>query len=97
MQTETTVQTETEPDQDFQGRERLKLSLFTVYYPEEYAKGEIDTATIGNAEYAVMPENDSGRCTYMYRHEQSGTSYDIRVEGEAASDSVKELLEGVVM
>ena len=42
-----------------------------------------------------MPENDSGRCTYMYRHEQS--SYDIRVEGEAASDSVKELLEGVVM
>ncbi|MEI3171349.1 MAG: hypothetical protein V8S53_07490 [Lachnospiraceae bacterium] len=44
-----------------------------------------------------MPENDSGRCTYMYRHEQSGTSYDIRVEGEAASDSVKELLEGIVM
>ena len=44
-----------------------------------------------------MPENESGRCTYMYRHEQSGTSYDIRVEGEAASDSVKELLEGVVM
>ncbi|MCC2149060.1 hypothetical protein LKD42_07300 [Lachnospiraceae bacterium CLA-AA-H246] len=36
MQTETTVQTETEPDQDFQGRERLKLSLFTVYYPEEW-------------------------------------------------------------
>ena len=33
----------------------------------------------------------------MYRHEQSGTSYDIRVEGEAASDSVKELLEGIVM
>ena len=89
MQTETTVQTETEPDQDFQGRERLKLSLFTVYYPEVRQRK--------NAEYAVMPENDSGRCTYMYRHEQSGTSYDIRVEGEAASDSVKELLEGVVM
>ena len=33
---ETAVQTETEPDQDFQGRERLKLSLFTVYYPEEW-------------------------------------------------------------
>ena len=154
MQTETAVQTETESDQDFQGRESLKLGLFTVYYPEEwkydkermqedddysyvrffdgetaddsgnsiyieatkedaykyrkgliafgvdlkeYAEGKAETVSIGNAEYAVMPENDSGRCTYMYRHEQSGTSYDIRVEGEAASDSVKELLEGIVM
>ena len=33
MQTETAVQTETESDQDFQGRESLKLGLFTVYYP----------------------------------------------------------------
>ena len=154
MQTETAVQTETESDQDFQGRESLKLGLFTVYYPEEwkydkermqedddysyvrffdgetaddsgnniyieatkedaykyrkgliafgvdlkeYAEGKAETVSIGNAEYAVMPENDSGRCTYMYRHEQSGTSYDIRVEGEVASDSVKELLEGIVM
>ena len=48
---------------------------------EKYAKGEIDTATIGNAEYAVMPENNSGRNTYMYRHEESGTSYDVRVKG----------------
>ena len=30
MQTETAVQTETESDQDFQGRESLKLGLFTV-------------------------------------------------------------------
>ena len=36
MQTETAVQTETESDQDFQGRESLKLGLFTVYYPEEW-------------------------------------------------------------
>ena len=36
MQTETVVQTETESDQDFQGRESLKLGLFTVYYPEEW-------------------------------------------------------------
>ena len=46
-----------------------------------------------------MPENDSGRCTYMYRHEQSQAELqqDGTGEGEAASDSVKELLEGVVM
>ena len=30
MQTETAVQTETDSDQDFQGRESLKLGLFTV-------------------------------------------------------------------
>ena len=148
------MQTETESDQDFQGRESLKLGLFTVYYPEEwkydkermqedddysyvrffdgetaddsgnsiyieatkedaykyrkgliafgvdlkeYAEGKAETVSIGNAEYAVMPEKNSGRYTYMYRHEQSGTSYDIRVHGDAASDSVKELLEGIVM
>ena len=32
MQTETAVQTETESDQDFQGRESLKLGLFTVTF-----------------------------------------------------------------
>ena len=38
MQTETAVQTETESDQDFQGRESLKLGLFTVYYQKECRK-----------------------------------------------------------
>lgn len=64
---------------------------------EKYAKGEIDTATIGNAEYAVMPENNSGRNTYMYRHEESGTSYDVRVKGQETDDATKELLEGIVL
>ena len=36
VQTETAMQTETESDQDFQGRESLKLGLFTVYYPKEW-------------------------------------------------------------
>ncbi len=47
---------------------------------EAYAEGKIETVTIGNAEYAVMPGGNSIEKTYMYRYEQSGTSYDIRVE-----------------
>ena len=64
---------------------------------EKYAKGEIDTATIGNAEYTAMPEGNSVEKTYMYRHEKSGTSYDIRVKGQEIDDSDKELLEGIVL
>lgn len=33
----------------------------------------------------------------MYRYEQSGTSYDIRVKGQEIDDSDKELLEGIVL
>ena len=33
----------------------------------------------------------------MYRHEESGTSYDIRVKGQETDDAVKELLEGIVL
>ena len=46
---------------------------------EAYAEGQMDTVTIGNAEYTAMPESNSIEKTYMYRYEQSGTSYDIRV------------------
>ena len=53
--------------------------------------------TIGNAEYAAMPGGNSIEKTYMYRYEQSGTSYDIRVKGQEIDDSDKELLEGIVL
>ena len=33
----------------------------------------------------------------MYRHEESGTSYDIRVKGQETDDAVKELLDGIVL
>ena len=33
----------------------------------------------------------------MYRHEESGTSYDIRVKGQETDDAVKELLDGLVL
>lgn len=49
---------------------------------EAYAEGKMDTVTIGNAEYTAMPESNSIEKTYMYRYEQSGTSYDIRVKGQ---------------
>ena len=64
---------------------------------ETYAKGKMDTVTIGNAEYTAMPEGNSAEKTYMYRHEKSGTSYDIRVKGQEIDDSDKELLEGIVL
>ena len=64
---------------------------------ETYAKGKMDTVTIGNAEYTAMPESNSVEKTYMYRHEKSGTSYDIRVKGQEIDDSDKELLEGIVL
>ena len=64
---------------------------------ETYAKGKMDTVTIGNAEYTAMPEGNSVEKTYMYRHEKSGTSYDIRVKGQEIDDSDKELLEGIVL
>ena len=64
---------------------------------EAYAEGKVDTVTIGNAEYAAMPEGNSIEKTYMYRYEQSGTSYDIRVKGQEIDDSDKELLEGIVL
>ena len=64
---------------------------------EAYAEGKMDTVTIGNAEYAAMPESNSIEKTYMYRYEQSGTSYDIRVKGQEIDDSDKELLEGIVL
>jgi len=50
-----------------------------------------------NAEYTAMPEGNSIEKTYMYRYEQSGTSYDIRVRGQEIDDSDKELLEGIVL
>ena len=62
---------------------------------EAYAEGKMDTVTIGNAEYTAMPESNSIEKTYMYRYEQSGTSYDIRVRGQEIDDSDKELLEGI--
>lgn len=64
---------------------------------EAYAEGKMDTVTIGNAEYTAMPESNSIEKTYMYRYEQSGTSYDIRVKGQEIDDSDKELLEGIVL
>ena len=64
---------------------------------EAYAEGKMDTVTIGNAEYTAMPESNSIEKTYMYRYEQSGTSYDIRVRGQEIDDSDKELLEGIVL
>ena len=64
---------------------------------EAYAEGKMDTVTIGNAEYTAMPESNSTEKTYMYRYEQSGTSYDIRVKGQEIDDSDKELLEGIVL
>ena len=33
----------------------------------------------------------------MYRHEESGTSYDVRVKGQETNDATKELLEGIVL
>ena len=33
----------------------------------------------------------------MYRHEESGTSYDVRVKGQETDDATKELLEGIVL
>ena len=33
----------------------------------------------------------------MYRHEESGTSYDVRVKGQETDDAAKELLEGIVL
>ena len=62
-----------------------------------YAEGKMDTVTIENAEYTAMPESNSIEKTYMYRYEQSGTSYDIRVRGQEIDDSDKELLEGIVL
>ena len=47
--------------------------------------------------YTAMPESNSIEKTYMYRYEQSGTSYDIRVKGQEIDDSDKELLEGIVL
>lgn len=64
---------------------------------KDYAEEKMETVSIGNAKYTAMPENNSGSNTYKYRYEASGTSYTIRVQGGAEDDSVKELLDGIIL
>ena len=64
---------------------------------EDYAEGKMETISMGNAEYTVMPENNSDSNTYKYRYEASATSYTIEIQGEVDNDSVKELLEGIIL
>ena len=56
----------------------------SVGFDEKTLLGGADLAQVidskgGNAEDTAMPESNSIEKTYMYRYEQSGTSYDIRV------------------
>lgn len=64
---------------------------------KDYAEGKMETISMGNAEYTAMPENNSGSNTYRYRYEASGTSYTIKIQGEVENDSVKDLLEGIML
>lgn len=62
-----------------------------------YADGTMEKSVIGNAEYTLIPKNDSGSYFYLYRHEPSGISYTVHINDGQEEDKVKELLEGVVL
>lgn len=62
---------------------------------EAYADGSALTASVGNTKYALA-ESDYG-ATYMYRHPESGISYNVSVDGDTESQQVKELLEGIIL
>ena len=62
---------------------------------KDFADGKMETLSIGNAEYTVIPMNDSGRFFYQYRHEPSGISYTIHTDIGQDDAQVKELLEGI--
>lgn len=62
---------------------------------EDYANGSAESATFGEVKYAVSTNDDSEDVNYLYRHEASGISYMLIVDGEKEDASVKELLEGV--
>lgn len=58
---------------------------------QECAAGNVETQSIGGAEFIVIPE----RGRLFYRHEPTGITYAIEVEGDLESESVKSLLEGI--
>ncbi len=64
---------------------------------ESYANGDMDIMEIGNADYTKLPEDGYGQTAYKYRHEPSGITYTVEIEKGELDDSVKELLEGVIL
>lgn len=63
---------------------------------EDYADGSALTAKIGDMTYAPVGEDGSSYLGYIYRDEQSGTTYKIRVlKGDRDSTEIQELIEGV--
>ena len=63
---------------------------------EDYADGSALTANIGDMTYTPIDGGGASYPGYMYRNEQSGTTYRIRVlKGERDSAEVQELMEGV--
>lgn len=62
---------------------------------EEYADGAALTTSIGNTKFASL-KSDYGT-SYIYRHPESGTTYNVTVDGDAESQPVKDLLEGIIL
>lgn len=62
-----------------------------------YAEGKLETVTIGNAEYTMVRQSDSGTCLYKYRDMSSGVSYTVNVSRGKEDEEVKELLEGILL
>lgn len=58
---------------------------------QECAAGNVETQSIGGAEFIVVPE----RGRLFYRHEPTGITYALEVDGDLESESVKALLEGI--
>lgn len=63
----------------------------------DFAEGNMEKSVIGNAEFTIIPQNDSGSYFYLYRHEPSGISYTVRINSGQEDDKVRELLEGMVL
>ncbi|MEJ8734362.1 hypothetical protein [Mediterraneibacter sp. ICN-202921] len=87
---EVTVSAESEEAYSF----RKGLEAYGVEL-KDYADGKLETLLIGNAEYTTLEKEDSGSNCYQYRHEPSGVSYMVTVNGGTEDEEVKELLEGI--
>lgn len=58
---------------------------------KDFAEGNLAKETIGNTEFAYIPENNF----YIYRHEPTGITYRIDLMGDRDDAAVKELLDGI--
>ncbi len=63
----------------------------------DFAEGNMEKSVIGNEEFTIIPQNDSGSYFYLYRHEPSGISYTVRINSGQEDEKVRELLEGMVL